>query len=555
MDIEKLLKETLSLSDYQVLVYLSLLEKTGTAGQLFRRLNINRATLYRVLEELVQLNLVIKKQTGTRMYFEAMHPDSLLDLFQKKKILIEENGISLQKAVYELLRKATSKPTDASITIEKGIYAHYRSMKLQLLCKEKIVRQKIDTDASLYDYMNYPETGSYLEFRKHFIEEQEGLGIYFKQLIHEPIDPKRPTRKIAPFTQLKEIRVLPSDILPSISFKVFDDYTMLTIHSAKPEDLVLITIRNDVTAALMKSLFDYVFDRSIIQYPSSPIPTFSAPDSTTLPVLGIGTSGVGGYWYGLHPYIDDTGDIDQLRHALGKGIPYIDTCLLYGDGHATELVSKAIHNVPRESLFINSKLTRINGKLVQNADDVLTQCDKYLKTLDLDYIDQFQIHSLSSIAIPLETVVEKIGELITAGKVKHWGVSNFTKSDLEKATRIIKEPLVSNEVPFGVYERTYEKNGTLDFMRKKNIATISYFTVRKGGLMVDSHFGDETNPLSILAKKYKKSPTQVAINWVVHNKNTMALIKATNGTHVNENVGSIGWEMDNSDYETITNLV
>ena len=73
--------------------------------------------------------------------------------------------------------------------------------------------------------------------------------------------------------------------------------------------------------------------------------------------------------------------------------------------------------------------------------------------------------------------------------------------------------------------------------------------------MVDSHFGDETNPLSILAKKYKKSPTQVAINWVVHNKNTMALIKATNGTHVNENVGSIGWEMDNSDYETITNLV
>ena len=481
MDIEKLLKETLSLSDYQVLVYLSLLEKTGTAGQLFRRLNINRATLYRVLEELVQLNLVIKKQTGTRMFFEAMHPDSLLDLFQKKKILIEENGISLQKAVYELLRKATSKPTDASITIEKGIYAHYRSMKLQLLCKEKIVRQKIDTDASLYDYMNYPETGSYLEFRKHFIEEQEGLGIYFKQLIHEPIDPKRPTRKIAPFTQLKEIRVLPSDILPSISFKVFDDYTMLTIHSAKPEDLVLITIRNDVTAALMKSLFDYVFDRSIIQYPSSPIPTFSAPDSTTLPVLGIGTSGVGGYWYGLHPYIDDTGDIDQLRHALGKGIPYIDTCLLYGDGHATELVSKAIHNVPRESLFINSKLTRINGKLVQNADDVLTQCDKYLKTLDLDYIDQFQIHSLSSIAIPLETVVEKIGELITAGKVKHWGVSNFTKSDLEKATRIIKEPLVSNEVPFGVYERTYEKNGTLDFMRKKNIATISYFTVRKRG--------------------------------------------------------------------------
>ena len=110
MDIEKLLHETLELSDFQVQVYLSLLEKTGTAGQLFRRLNINRATLYRVLDELVFLNLVIKKETGKRMFFEAMHPSSLSDLYTRKKIAIEEKSVALQRAVYELLRKATSKP-------------------------------------------------------------------------------------------------------------------------------------------------------------------------------------------------------------------------------------------------------------------------------------------------------------------------------------------------------------------------------------------------------------------------------------------------------------
>ena len=549
MDIEKLLHETLELSDFQVQVYLSLLEKTGTAGQLFRRLNINRATLYRVLDELVFLNLVIKKETGKRMFFEAMHPSSLNDLYTRKKIAIEEKGVALQRAVYELLRKATSKPTDASITIEKGVYAHYRSMKMQLASKEKILRMKIDTAATLYDYMDYPETGSYLEFQRQFIKEHDDKGILTKMLFDNPIDPKRPLTKIAPDNDSRMSRYLPEEILKGISFKVFDDYTMLTLHDKNPENLTIITIRNTFTAQLMKSLFDYVFDRSIAYYAKSPIPAFKTRVAIELPVLGIGTSGVGGYWNGMHPYIDDVGDVDQLRHAIGKGVFYIDCCLMYGDGHAVELVAKAIKNVPRDNLFLNGKLTRIGGKLVGSIREVEEQCNRYLKILGTDYLDQFQIHSPKSIAISQEDVIGKIGELITAGKVRNFGVSNYSKEELIEAGSIIKEPIVSNEIPFGVYTRTYEHNGTLDYMYKQNISTISYFTIRKGGLLVE--FDDEKNMLNVLAKKYQKTPSQIAINWVVNHPRTMALIKATNGTHVNENVGAVGWKMEEEDYQRI----
>jgi diketogulonate reductase-like aldo/keto reductase len=303
-------------------------------------------------------------------------------------------------------------------------------------------------------------------------------------------------------------------------------------------------------------MFDFIFDRSIIAFKHIPLPTFTTNGGAELPLIGIGTSEIGGYWHGAHPYIDDYGDIDQLRHSLAKGSNYIDTCLMYGDGHTVELVAKAIKNVPRSDLFINAKLTRVGGVELKDIREVEEQCDRYLRVLGTDCLDQFQIHSRKSLGrVPEMEVVQKIGELISAGKVKHWGVSNYNKQDLHSIAHLIKEPLHSNEIPYGVFMRDYEQNGTLKYMQQNNITTIAFFTVRKGGLLVDSFFNTDVDTLlQQLAKKYKRTPTQVAINWVTHHPRTMALIKSTNGTHVNENMASVGWEMQEEDYELITSL-
>lgn len=556
MEIEQLLKDTLNLSEYQILVYLSLLEKTGTAGQLFRRLNINRATLYRVLEELSLLSLVIKKQIKTRMYFEALHPDSLRELYEKRRITFEEKGRALERVVHELLRKATSQPTDASITIEKGIPAHFRRMKMKLNCKEKIIRQKVNNDSSIYDYQDYPETKDYMEFIRGFITERVSREIHLKLLVHTTLSPLlKPLNTSIP-EELKEARILPAEILPDVSFEVYDDYTVFVVRHGNPEDMVIITIRNAITAELMKSLFDFVFDRSIVSYNQNPIPIFITNSNIKLPLLGIGTSGIGGYWNGAHPYVDDTGDVDQIRHALSKGVNYIDACLMYGEGHTVELISRAIRNIGRGDLFINAKLTRVGGEVIKSINEVEEQCNRYLKVLNTDYIDQFQIHSRRSLGnVNHNEIVEKIGDLIKSGKVKHWGVSNYKTEDIKEAMTFIREPILSNEIPYGVFIRDYEVDGTLDIMRLHNISTISYFTVRKGGMMIDSHFNSDTDSLlQVLAKKYQHTPTQIAINWVVNHSRTMALIKSTNGTHVNENVASVGWKMSEEDYESITRL-
>lgn len=552
MEMEQLLRETLDLTEYQVLVYTTLLEVKATAGQLFRRLNINRATLYRVLDELVVLNLIVKKQIKTRMFFEALHPDSLKDLFQRRKLAFEGKEHLLERAVHELLRKATSEPTDASIHIEKGIMAHYRRMQLELTCKEKILRMKFGNDSSLETYQSYPEYGDYNEFRRNFIKKRVANDIHVKVLTHASISPSLRAVNISSAEEFKEVRVMPSELLPDISLQVFDDYTIFTLRKDKPEDMTVITIRNSVTASLMKSMFDYIFDRSILTHKQPPIPVFTTNAGIELTVLGIGTSGIGGYWNKLHQYIDDIGDIDQIRHAIGQGVNYIDTCLLYADGHSTEIVGRAIKGYPRANLFVNGKLTSF-GEPLTKLSEIEEQCNRYLKILGTDYLDQFQIHSRKRLGdLPHAEVVGKIGELITAGKVKHWGVSNYSKDDLAEVRSFIKEPLHSNEIPFGVFAREYEKNGTLEYMRNRNITTIAYFTVRKGGMMVDGFLEPNTNsPLVSLAKKYDKTPSQIAINWVTHHPMTIALVKSTNGTHVNENVGAVGWEMTEKEYELL----
>ncbi|MCC7303857.1 aldo/keto reductase [bacterium] len=553
MNIEQILKDALNLSEFQILVYQSLLERTGTAGQLLKRLNINRATLYRVLDELVSLNLVIKKQVKTRMFFEALHPDSLINLYEKRRVTFEEKGKSLERVVHELLNKANSLPSDASISIEKGIHAHYRKMKLKLNCKEKIIRQKLNNDSTIYELQEYPEGRNYMEFMKEFIKTRVKKDIHLRILTNATLSPKLRPFNVSSPNELKEVKIIPSEILPNFSFDVFDDYVIFTERYEKPDEMVVITIRNEVTATLMKTLFDFVFDRSISTYRQKPIPTFTTLNGIELPQLGIGTSGIGGYWYGLHPYVDDIGDTDQLRHALSKGMSYIDTCLMYGGGHSVEVVGKAIKNIPRADIFINGKLTRPNGVELQSIKEVEEQCNRYLKILGVEHLDQFQIHSQKTLGnVPEEDVIQKIGELITVGKVKNWGVSNYTYEDLLTVRNVIKEPLLSNEIPFGVFNRDYEKDGTLPYMQQNNIATIAYFTVKMGGMQIDQFFGtDKDTLLAKLAEKYKKTPVQIAINWVINHPRTMALIKSTNGTHVNENVGAIGWEMEEKDYELL----
>lgn len=548
-------KNILGLTDYQAEVYVSLLSESMTPGKLCKKLQMNRSTVYRIIDELEKLSLVIKKETDKATLIEALHPNSLKDLYKRRVSEVESQAERLNTLVNELIQNAQNNPIDATILVEKGLMAHYNRMMLQLTCKEKILRVKLSNDSSIYSVENYPNGKNYIDFMNQYVKDAVRLGIQHNILTNMSLSSNIRSFNITNPAELKDVRISVAEALEDLSFVIFDDYTIFTVRKDKPEDMVVITIRNAVVAASMKALFDYIFERSIQTYQKSPIPSFKSKSGVEFPVLGIGTSEIGGHWNKLHSYVDDIGDLDQLRHSLSKGMRYVDTCLMYGEGHTVELVARAIKNIPRKELFINSKLTRISGKLVESVEEIEEQCDKYLEILGVDYLDQFEIHSPKSLAIPVLDAVRKIEELIQKGKIKNWAVSNYHLPELKEIYELSNIKPLANEIPYGVFMREYEVDGTIEWMHQHDMVTIAFFTVRKGGLLVDQFFGSEKDSLLMrLAEKYDKTATQIAINWVTHQKDTLALIKSTNGTHINENVASVGWVMEEGDYEEISKI-
>jgi diketogulonate reductase-like aldo/keto reductase len=101
-------------------------------------------------------------------------------------------------------------------------------------------------------------------------------------------------------------------------------------------------------------------------------------------------------------------------------------------------------------------------------------------------------------------------------------------------------------------ERNVEKKGLYEYCQQKGILLISYRSLGLGvlcGQEEDAEHGDLL--LVDLARKYEKTSGQIALNWLLHKGNTLALIKSTNSTHINENVGAIGWKMTKEEYERL----
>src|SRR5690606_9793351 len=130
-----------------------------------------------------------------------------------------------------------------------------------------------------------------------------------------------------------------------------------------------------------------------------------------IPVLGLGTWGIGGFR--TTDYSNDDKSIQAIRDAINLGYTHIDTAEGYGAGHCEELIGKAIKNLDRSKLIITSKVFKTNLKY----EDVISSCKKSLKKLQTDYIDIYLIHAPNP-EIPLEETMKAMDYLVDQKLVK-----------------------------------------------------------------------------------------------------------------------------------------
>jgi diketogulonate reductase-like aldo/keto reductase len=261
-----------------------------------------------------------------------------------------------------------------------------------------------------------------------------------------------------------------------------------------------------------------------------------------IPVLGLGTWGIGGF------SSKHLGGEDEAVRALQLGLEldmrFIDTAEMYARGHSEEVVAKAVAK-ERENVFI---ATKVSGENL-SYEGVLRACDASLKRLQTKYVDLYQVHWPNP-SIPITETMRAMEKLVADGRVRFVGVSNFSVKQTREAQKALsKADLVSNQVEYSLLDRSIEAD-LLPFAEKEHITIIAYSPVARGQIP-GSGRDNRWKMLEQIAAKYAKTRVQVALNWLIIKEPVVAIPKAVQLDHVRENAGAAGWKLNQEDREEL----
>jgi diketogulonate reductase-like aldo/keto reductase len=260
-----------------------------------------------------------------------------------------------------------------------------------------------------------------------------------------------------------------------------------------------------------------------------------------VPALGLGT------WRFGESARTRAAEVAAVRRALELGYRLIDTAEMYGDGGAEAVVGQALAealaagDVRREDVFVVSKV------LPGNASErgVAAACDRSRARLRLDVIDLYLLHWRGP--HPLAATVAGFERLRAAGRIRHWGVSNFDVDDLEELQRVpAAEVCAANQVYYSASRRGIEFD-LLPWQRERRLATMAYCPIDQGTLAADA-------ALTRLARQLGATAAELALAWVLRHDDVIAIPKAGAAAHQRDNLAAAERVLDAADLAEIDRL-
>lgn len=245
-------------------------------------------------------------------------------------------------------------------------------------------------------------------------------------------------------------------------------------------------------------------------------------------VIGQGT------WYIDHG--DRASAVAALCKGLDLGMTHIDTAEMYGD--AELVVADAIAG-RRDEVFLVSKVLPSNA----SRRGTVQACERSLKRLKTDRLDCYLLHWRGQ--YPLEETVAAFEELVSAGKIRSWGVSNFDASDLAEMVDAAGEGRIAcNQVLYHLNERAIE-HSVIPWCEAHGVAAVAY-----------SPFGHDDFPgaqsaggkvLQEIASRHGATPRQVALAFLTRWPSVFAIPKASSSGHAADNAGAGDLTLTESD--------
>ena len=263
--------------------------------------------------------------------------------------------------------------------------------------------------------------------------------------------------------------------------------------------------------------------------------------------VGIGTWLVGGGPDKDGNIVADTSDdekvITALRYSLEMGQNHIDTGQIFGGGHTEELIGKAIRGFPRSDIFISSKVWKSHGarEKVREAVDII------LKRLDTDYLDMLSVHKVWP-EIPLEETVRGINDAIDEGTVRNIGVNNLSLKQLKRACEVSKHPVRAAQIHYSLWYKDDLSDEMRSYCEEKKITVVAFKPLERCRKLADGVPGI----LREMADKYDRSIHQVALNWIIRQKNMVTIPKALNPDHIKDNIEAAEFNISDADWKKLS---
>lgn len=279
--------------------------------------------------------------------------------------------------------------------------------------------------------------------------------------------------------------------------------------------------------------------------------------------IGLGAWQLGSEAWGWEKDFTEKDAKQVIEVSLEKGINWIDTAELYGNGVSEKLIGKVLGK-RRKAIIIATKVSGFNARY----QDVMVACEGSLKRLNTDHIDLYQYHWPNNY-VPIEETIRAMEELVRSGKVRYLGVSNFPAPLMMEAQKAMEKSfIISNQVRYNLLAREIEEE-ILPYCSAKGISIIAYSPIAQGLLtgkytlhkkpadaLRKEHplFNEPNYPqvmkfvevLNDVANNVGKRPAQVALRWLIEKKGVVAIPGAKNKKQAIENADAMGWKLDDN---------
>jgi diketogulonate reductase-like aldo/keto reductase len=258
------------------------------------------------------------------------------------------------------------------------------------------------------------------------------------------------------------------------------------------------------------------------------------PMGDEIPVLGLGT------WKMGESRAKRADEVRALQLGIDLGMNLIDTAEMYADGKSEEVVGEAIAG-RRKEVFVVTKVLPSNA----SRKGVVAAGERSLKRLGIDVIDLYLLHWRGN--HPLAETLAGFRDLLQAGKIRSFGVSNFDVSDMKEWLALTgtagKAGTQANQVLYNVTARGIDFN-LIQWQAERGIPVMAYSPLAQGGL-------PSSEGLKAVATRHQATVAQVMLAWCLRHPTVFAVPKTSRVEAVRENAAAASLTLTTADLALI----